>query len=452
MSPEAAAGVRAVAGFETLLAAVRARREAGVRRIGRLFGPARLAVAAAWARESDRPLVFLTAHDRDLLTAAADLEVLLAALGESRPVLRLPGFAVNPYAGVAPHAEVLALRATALSVLARRETGNPPLVLASAAGALARTAGPDRLREAAIHIRRGTDAAPAGIAAQLTAAGYRYEDPVSGPGDFARRGGIVDFFPVDRELPVRIEFGFDGIESIREFEVDTQRAGDHLERPEAVSVPPSWEWIGAELDEGPHPAFRFPGSPGFDSGLDAYLEGAEVVLEEPDRFWEAAEAETARVVDARLAAREFRARASAPPEALLTPIEALRQWLERPPPAGAVELRELEAAGPAAAGSQDLPARPTDSFRGRTGEFLRSLQAAGDPRRTVHVFVPGGPAAERFASRAREAGARVRNAGNGAGGSIPEETPGALPAPPRVFEKYSGMWIGRISASASWNV
>ncbi len=441
MSPEAAAGVRAVAGFETLLAAVRARREAGVRRIGRLFGPARLAVAAAWARESDLPLVFLTAHDRDLLTAAADLEVLLAALGESRPVLRLPGPAVNPYAGVAPHAEVLALRATALSVLARRETGNPPLVLASAAGALARTAGPDRLREAAIHIRRGTDAAPAGIAAQLNAAGYRYEDPVSGPGDFARRGGIVDFFPVDRELPVRIEFGFDGIESIREFEVDTQRAGDHLARPEAVSVPPSWEWIGAELDEGPHPAFRFPGSPGFDSGLDAYLEGAEVVLEEPDRFWEAAEAETARVVDARLAAREFRARASAPPEALLTPIEALRQWLERPPPAGAVELRELEAAGPAAAGSQDLPARPTDSFRGRTGEFLRSLQAAGDPRRTVHVFVPGGPAAERFASRAREAGARVRNAGNGAGGSIPEETPGALPAPPQVF-----VHAGRLSA------
>ena len=239
MSPEAGAAVRAVAGFETFLAAVRHRREAGARRIGRLFGPARLAVAAAWARESDRPLVFLTAHDRDLLTGAADLEVLLAALGTARPVLRLPGPAVNPYAGVAPHAEVLALlRATALSALAAR--GNPPLVIASAAGALRRTAGPDRLRDAAIHIRQGTDASPAGIAERLTAAGYRYEDPVSGPGDFARRGGIVDFFPVNRELPVRIEFGFEGIESIREFEADTQRAGDHLARPEAVSVPPSW--------------------------------------------------------------------------------------------------------------------------------------------------------------------------------------------------------------------
>ena len=444
MSPDPGAAAHETPGFGTLLAAVRTRREAGVRRIGRLFGAARLAVVAAWARESHRPLVFLTAHDRDLLTGAADLEVLLGALGVTRPVRRLPGPAVNPYAGVAPHAEVLALRATALSALAGPAPGSPPLVIASAAGALCRTAGPDRLRSAGIHVHRGADVSPAGIAAGLTAAGYRYEDPVSGPGDFARRGGIVDFFPVDRDLPVRIEFGFEGIESLREFEVDTQRAGDHLAQPDAVAAPPSWEWIGADLDDlgdGPHPAFRLPGSPGFESGLDAYLEGAEVILGEPDRFWEAAEAETARVVEARLSAREFAARAAAPPESLLLEIETLRRRLEEPPPAGAVELQELETAASAATASQDLPARPTDSFRNRTGEFLRSLTTPGDPRRAVHVFVPGAPAAERFAARAREAGARVREPGPAAGTPIPEETPGALPAPPRVT-----VHAGRLSA------
>ena len=432
-----------MSGFEALFAAVRARREAGARRIGRLFGSARLAVVAAWARESDRTLVFLTPHDGDLLSGAADLEVLLAALGAPRPVLRLPGPAVNPYAGVAPHAEVLALRATALSALAEPAPEGPPLVIASAAGALCRTAEPERLRRAGIQIRRGTDGSPAGIAERLAAAGYRYEDPVSGPGDFARRGGIVDLFPVDRDLPVRVEFGFEGIESIREFEVDTQRAGDHLARPDAVAAPPAWEWIGADLgvDDGPHPAFRLPGSPGFESGLDAYLDGAEVILAEPDRFWDAAEAETARVVDARLSAREFRARAAAPPEGLLLDIEALRRRLEEPPPAGAVGVQELETAASAASGSQDLPARPTDSFRNRTGEFLKSLTTAGDPRRAVHVFVPGAPAAERFAARAREAGARVRESEPAAGTATPEETPGALPAPPRVH-----VHAGRLSA------
>ena len=407
MSPDAGLATREAPGFDALLEAIRARRGAGARRIGRLFGLARLAVVAAWARESRNPLVFLTAHDRDLLTSAADLEVLLAALGEPRPVLRLPGPAVNPYAGVAPHAEVLALRATALSALAQPSPTSPALVIASAAGALRRTVGPDRLREAGIHVRRGTDVSPTEIAAQLTVAGYRYEDPVSGPGDFARRGGIVDFFPVDRDLPVRVEFGFEGIDSIREFEIETQRGGDHLAQPEAVVAPPSWEWIGADLGEGPHPAFGLPGSPGFQSGLDDYLEGVEVVMDEPDRFWDAAEAETARVVEARLAAKEFVARAAAPPEALLIGMETFRDRLEQPPPLGAVELRELETVSSATAGSRDLPARPADSFRNRTGAFLKALRATGDPRRAVHVFVPGTAAAERFASRARDAGARV---------------------------------------------
>jgi transcription-repair coupling factor (superfamily II helicase) len=431
---------REAPGFEALLAAVRARRSAGTRRIGRLFGPARLAVVAAWARESPRPLVLLTAHDRDLLTSASDLEVWLEAVGARRPVLRLPGPAVNPYAGVAPHAEVLALRATALAALAQPAADNPPLVIASAAGALCRTVQPGRLRSAGIDVRRGTDAAPAEIAARLTAAGYRYEDPVSGPGDFARRGGIVDFFPVDRDFPVRVEFGFEGIESIREFEVDTQRAGEHAARPEAVVAPPSWEWIGAELGEGPHPAFRLPGSSEFGSGFDAYLDEADLVLADPDRFWEAAETETTRVVDARLSAREFAARAAAPPELLLVGIETLRERLELPPPSGAIELRELETTHPGAAASQDLPARPADSFRNRTAEFLNTLKVAGDPRRTVHVFVPGAPAAGRFASRAREAGARVRDQ-EAAGASAPPETPGAGPAPPQVF-----VHAGRLSA------
>ena len=131
----------------------------------------------------------------------------------------------------------------------------------------------------------------------------------------------------------------------------------------------------------------------------------------------------------------------APPEGLLLDIEALRRRLEEPPPAGAVGVQELETAASAASGSQDLPARPTDSFRNRTGEFLKSLTTAGDPRRAVHVFVPGAPAAERFAARAREAGARVRESEPAAGTATPEETPGALPAPPRVH-----VHAGRLSA------
>lgn len=415
-------------GFEALLEAVRERRAAGAKAIGRLFGPARLALAAAWARLSPHPVVLLLARDAELLPAAGDLEVLLRTLGGSRPVFRLPGLAANPYAAVAPHSEVLALRGQALAALAAGET---PLVIASAAGALCRTAAPDRLRTAVVRIRRGAEEAPLRLAERLTAAGHRHEDPVNAPGDFARRGGILDLFPVDRDLPLRVEVGFDGIEGIREFEVETQRSGDHLGRPEEIFVPPAWEWIGAVAGEGPHPAFRLPGTPGFESGLSDYLGDAEVLLAEPERFHEAATAEVRRIVEARLSARESAARGAAPPEQLVVDPNGLRERLAGSPPVGSVELRELEA------GDGDLPARPADSFRNRVAAFLDALSRSGPPRRSVHVFVPGAGAANRFAARAAAAGARVSGSESSSGGP----TSGAAPRPPRVF-----VHTGRLSS------
>ena len=437
MSGETAPGGDAP-GFEALLGAIRERRAAGAKAVGRLFGAARLAAAAAWARESAGPVVVFTARDAALLPAAGDLEALLAALGEPRPVFRLPGPAVNPYAGVAPHAEVLALRAQALSALAR---GGNPVVLASAAGALCRTVAPERLREAGVLVRRGadeSDESPVRLAERLAAAGYRYEDPVGAPGDFARRGGILDVFPVDREAPIRIEFAFDGIEALREFEVETQRSTERPGQPEEVFVPPAWEWIGASVGAGPHPAFRLPGTRGFEKGLPDYLGGAELLLDEPDRFREAAEAEITRIVDARMGddrngdARvgEGRTGAVAPPEALCLELDELLDRFDGRPPEGAVELRELETAG-----RRDLPARPADSFRNRIAEFLQTLTRPGDPGRAVHVFVPGAGAAARFRARAAEAGARTPAAGPGAP-VPPEVADGAASKkelPPRVF-------------------
>ncbi len=428
-------------GFEALLGAVRERRAARTKGIGRLVGPARLAVVAAWALDSDGPLVLLTARDADLLPAAGDLEALLGALRESRPVFRLPGLAVNPYAGVAPHDEVLALRAQALAALA---AGGKPVVVASAAGALCRTAAPERLLEAGICIRRGAAAPPLRLAERLTAAGYRYQDPVSSPGDFARRGGILDLFPVDRGLPLRVEVAFEEIEAIREFEVETQRSGDHLARPEEVFVPPSWEWIGGgaavAAGDGAHPAFRLPGTSGFAGSLLDYLAGAALFLEEPDPFREAAEAEIARIADSRIAATGHpsggsRGREAAEPEALLLGLDELLARLEPLPPVGALELRELETGA-----RGDLPARPAGSFRNRIGEFLTTVTQPGKPNRAVHVFVPGAGAADRFGVRMREAGARVP-AEPPAGNASPAAAEAAVDTrvsapnlqPPRVF-------------------
>ena len=293
-----AQSVRAAgAGFEGLLAAVERRRSAGARAIGRLHPTARRAVGAAWAVLSGGPLVWFTATDAELLETAADFEALLGALGAPRRVFRLPGSGVNPYSRVAPHAEALALRAEALTALASSRGGRSgapaPVVIASAAGALARTVAPNRLAAASVRLRLRAAHSPAGIARRLAAAGYRYEDPVSSPGDFARRGGIVDVFPTNREFPVRIEFDFDRIGELRDFDPSTQRAARGLERPTDLRVPPASEHVGVERR-----------APEFSSALTEYLGSVGLLIDDPERFADAAEAERTRVFAASRAAAE----------------------------------------------------------------------------------------------------------------------------------------------------
>jgi transcription-repair coupling factor (superfamily II helicase) len=58
----------------------------------------------------------------------------------------------------------------------------------------------------------------------LNDAGYKRTDAVEAPGEFGKRGGIVDLFPTDATDPVRIEFFGDEIESLRRFAVANQRS------------------------------------------------------------------------------------------------------------------------------------------------------------------------------------------------------------------------------------
>ena len=64
---------------------------------------------------------------------------------------------------------------------------------------------------------------------QIAALGYEREVQVEGPGQFAVRGGIIDLYPLTEELPIRIEFWGDEVDSIRTFDVDSQRSVENLE-------------------------------------------------------------------------------------------------------------------------------------------------------------------------------------------------------------------------------
>ncbi|MBQ8559183.1 MAG: transcription-repair coupling factor [Tyzzerella sp.] len=59
--------------------------------------------------------------------------------------------------------------------------------------------------------------------------GYDREEQIEGPGQFAVRGGIMDVYPLTEEVPIRIELWGDEVDSIRTFDVESQRSIENLE-------------------------------------------------------------------------------------------------------------------------------------------------------------------------------------------------------------------------------
>ena len=75
------------------------------------------------------------------------------------------------------------------------------------------------------------------LSENLAFIGYDREVQIEGPGQFAIRGGILDIYPLTEELPIRIELWGDEVDSIRTFDVETQRSIENL--TEAVIYPAS---------------------------------------------------------------------------------------------------------------------------------------------------------------------------------------------------------------------
>lgn len=95
---------------------------------------------------------------------------------------------------------------------------------------------PLKIDEEVFSVRTGETSDLEELVQRLSAIGYDREVQIEGPGQFAVRGGIVDIFPLTEEMPVRIEFWDDEIDSIRTFDAQTQRS---IENREEITVYPA---------------------------------------------------------------------------------------------------------------------------------------------------------------------------------------------------------------------
>ena len=134
--------------------------------------------------------------------------------------LFLPEAELAGIENILPDPEIAAER-LALFLQIERDTG-PRIIIATRAGL--DQAAPKRgsLESAVVQLRRGATAKMEDFLEQLAVSGYERVSQVTTRGQFAVRGGIVDLYSWQAPLPFRLEFFGDQIESLREFDIDTQ--------------------------------------------------------------------------------------------------------------------------------------------------------------------------------------------------------------------------------------
>lgn len=209
-----------LAGWEDLLAALRAGRSGT---IDGAWGSSAAWVTAALAQESGQSQLVVVPQSLDVEEWASELETFLGR----RPWV-FPGWEDWPVSreSRAGRDRTASERLRVLQSLSQRLP--QPVQMVAAVTALCQPVPPrEDLVAAGRRLTVGESADLQELLDWLSQHGYRRVEAVEYPGEYARRGGILDLFPPNLDQPVRLEFFGDEIESIRSFAVASQRSLEH---------------------------------------------------------------------------------------------------------------------------------------------------------------------------------------------------------------------------------
>ena len=214
-------------------------------RISGLPASARALLAASMHAQLDAPVLAVCPDE-----AAAELfqKDLSALLGQDVPLLTARDYTFYTVESVSRQTEQK--RLSALYALA---AGTAPAVVCTVSGLLQRAMPKEKLLQAAFEIRDGSSLPPEDAEDALLRCGYLRTAQVEGPGQFSRRGGILDFFSPAYPQPVRVEFWGDDVDSMGFFDPESQRRTQPLDScrilPAAETLPPLYPGGSAALGE-----------------------------------------------------------------------------------------------------------------------------------------------------------------------------------------------------------
>ncbi|WP_417347746.1 transcription-repair coupling factor [Ferrimonas sp.] len=159
--------------------------------------------------------------------SAMHLEQELSYLCPEMTVTLFPDREVLPYDSFSPHQDIVSQRLEALYRLPQTQSG---LVIVPVNTALVRLPPVDYVGSSVLLLEPGQRIDIEALRHNLTQAGYHHVEQVYEHGEFAVRGSIIDLFPMGSEQPLRLDLFDDELESIRTFDVDSQRTQGSLER------------------------------------------------------------------------------------------------------------------------------------------------------------------------------------------------------------------------------
>jgi transcription-repair coupling factor (superfamily II helicase) len=176
----------------------------------------------------NRPLIIVVDGNKQAEALSEALETFFGLLvsGDRPGPQLLPALDVLPLQNLSPHAEICEQRAIGLW---RLSTQRAPITVLPVASALLRIHPGDFYRQLALKLRVGDEVPLEDLVAHLESVGYTRREPVEMVGEYSVRGGILDVFSPEAPNPVRMDLFGDQVDSIRRFDVESQRSVLKLE-------------------------------------------------------------------------------------------------------------------------------------------------------------------------------------------------------------------------------
>ena len=358
--------------FETILAAVRLPaaqklRLSGLRRTA-------LALYAVLLHErTQRPVVIVvsssTEADRMWEGAAAFFDLLGLSAAHGLPLV-LPGLDVTPYDGLSPHAGIAEKRGIGLW---RAAEGSVSVAVVPVASLLLKTAPVEFYRNLTWKIEIGDEFYLEDLESGLVSAGYSRHEPVGMAGQYSIRGGIIDAYSPEAMRPVRIEMLGDEVESIREFDPETQKS---VQIAEQAVLLPLTEYplpLQSAAADGSQtellgPGWEFEALPAGTARTKSLWD----LLDQPIAVWaEAASLESEAEKLWRRLSEAWHRGGDGPPK----PEQFYFSWNEIKDRAADFRQIEMDQLGLAGEGGLHISTQPAPRFSGNIALAMRELQA-----------------------------------------------------------------------------